>query len=106
MLLPSTRVTRAPLLAEQDYGDENLFRSWCERRRRGGKSRRRGGRSRQWRRRRHPRLTPNFGTYYPAGTVHTWLTDPKFYTEAEGGTKLVDWFTAIVNGTGVSHVGM
>jgi hypothetical protein len=51
-------------------------------------------------------VTPNFGTYYPAGATHTWLTDPKFYTLAEGGTKLVDWFAAIVNGTGVSHVGM
>jgi hypothetical protein len=51
-------------------------------------------------------LTPNFGTYYPAGTTHTWLEGATFFTEAEGGVKLVDWFTAIVNGTGVSHVGM
>ncbi len=51
-------------------------------------------------------LTPNFGTYYPAGTVHTWLASATLYTEAEGGTKLIDWVTAIVNGTGVSQVGM
>jgi hypothetical protein len=50
-------------------------------------------------------LTPNFGTYYPAGTTHTWLAGATFFTEAEGGTKLVDWFTAIVNGTGVTQVG-
>jgi hypothetical protein len=51
-------------------------------------------------------ITPNFGTYYPAGPTHTWLESATFFTEAEGGVKLVDWFTAIVNGTGVSHVGM
>jgi hypothetical protein len=50
-------------------------------------------------------LSPNFGTYYPAGTTHTWLAGASLYTEAEGGTKLIDWFTAIVNGTGVSDVG-
>ncbi|HEX3593950.1 MAG TPA: hypothetical protein VHU80_02580, partial [Polyangiaceae bacterium] len=51
-------------------------------------------------------LTPNFGTYYPAGSTHTWLLGDTLYTEAEGGKKLIDWVTAIVNGTGVSQVGM
>ncbi|HVW30270.1 MAG TPA: pectin acetylesterase-family hydrolase [Polyangiaceae bacterium] len=52
-------------------------------------------------------LTPNFGTYYPNSTQHTWLLDDStLYSEAEGGTKLIDWITALVNGTGVSQVGM
>jgi hypothetical protein len=51
-------------------------------------------------------LTPNFGTYYPKGTTHTWLLSPELYTETEGSTKLIDWVTGIVNGTGVSQVGM
>jgi hypothetical protein len=51
-------------------------------------------------------LTPNFGTYYPNSNTHTWISGPTFFTATEGGVKLVDWFTAIVNGTGVSHVGM
>jgi hypothetical protein len=52
-------------------------------------------------------LTPNFGTYFPNSTQHTWLLDDNtLYNETEGGTKLIDWITAIVNGTGVSQVGM
>jgi hypothetical protein len=50
-------------------------------------------------------VDPNFGTYYPSGTQHTWLGDNSLYTETMGGTTLVDWFTKIVDDTSVSQVG-
>jgi hypothetical protein len=50
-------------------------------------------------------VTPNFSTYYPASTQHTWLADNSFYSEAEGGTKLVDWFSNILSGGKAEQVG-
>jgi len=47
----------------------------------------------------------SFGSFYPAGTQHTWLMGPSFYTHATGGTKLVDWVSDIVNDKGTKHVG-
>ena len=50
--------------------------------------------------------TPNFGTFYLQGNQHTWLTNnDSVYTGAVGGTKLIDWFTGIVNGTSLTNVG-
>jgi hypothetical protein len=50
-------------------------------------------------------VDPNFGTYYPVSTQHTWLGSASLYTETQGGTKLIDWFTKIVNNQSVSQVG-
>jgi hypothetical protein len=48
----------------------------------------------------------NFGTYYAAGTTHTWLRDDTFYTETSpDGVKLVDWYRDIVEGRDTAHVG-
>ncbi|MDB4989405.1 MAG: hypothetical protein JWN04_4583 [Myxococcaceae bacterium] len=47
----------------------------------------------------------SFSTYIPSGTQHTWLSNPTFYTGTAGGTKLVDWFTKIVNNEVPGHVG-
>ena len=47
----------------------------------------------------------NFGTYYVSGTTHTWIETPAFYTQSVNGTKMVDWFTSILNGTSVTQVG-
>jgi hypothetical protein len=48
---------------------------------------------------------PNFGTYYPNSSQHTWLGDASLYSETMNGTPLVGWFTNIVNNVSVSHVG-
>ncbi len=49
--------------------------------------------------------TQNFGTYYPNSTQHTWTQGASFYTEDEGGTALVDWYTNILNGGTPTQVG-
>jgi hypothetical protein len=53
-------------------------------------------------------IYPNYGMYFPASTKHTWLEDDMMYTLTTGSdnVKLVDWITAIVNGTGATQVGM
>jgi hypothetical protein len=48
---------------------------------------------------------PKFLTYYPASTQHTWVGGASLYTEAEGGTKLIDWVTAITNNQPAQNVG-
>ena len=49
---------------------------------------------------------PNFYTYFPPGEQHTWLGDDKsFFTGAIGDTKLIDWFTAIIEDKPASHAG-
>ncbi|HEX7669767.1 MAG TPA: pectin acetylesterase-family hydrolase [Polyangiaceae bacterium] len=48
---------------------------------------------------------PKVLTYFPASTQHTWVGDATLYTEAEGGTKLLDWVTAITNDTPAENVG-
>jgi hypothetical protein len=49
--------------------------------------------------------TPNFGTYYISSTQHTWIGGPSFYSTTVGGTRMVDWFKNIVEGTSATHVG-
>jgi hypothetical protein len=41
---------------------------------------------------------PNYGSFNPGGTKHTFLRTSDFYTITAGGVRLVDWFTKIVNG--------
>ncbi|HEX7481194.1 MAG TPA: pectin acetylesterase-family hydrolase, partial [Polyangiales bacterium] len=48
---------------------------------------------------------PNFATYYPPGTQHTWLADSSFYTGNVNGMTLVSWVTSIVHGQAASNVG-
>jgi hypothetical protein len=49
---------------------------------------------------------PNFGTWYPEGTQHTWLQyDNSVYSAKIGDKKLIDWVTGIINNTAVSNVG-
>lgn len=45
------------------------------------------------------------GTYYVAGSQHTWLAGGSFYSQTVGGVRMVDWFTDIVEGTAAAHVG-
>jgi hypothetical protein len=47
----------------------------------------------------------NFGTYYINSTTHTWIGGGGFYTTTVGGTRLVDWFRDIVDGTAAADVG-
>lgn len=50
----------------------------------------------------------SFGTYFPEGTQHTWLTDlfTVKFTQAEvQGVKLTQWVSDIINGAGAAHVG-
>ncbi len=49
--------------------------------------------------------TPNFGTFYLAGTQHGWLPSVSLYTGSAGGTNLIDWFAGIVNGGAPTNVG-
>jgi hypothetical protein len=49
---------------------------------------------------------PNFGTFYPTSTQHTWLYGDSFYTATAGmNVKLVDWVTDIIAGKPGVHVG-
>ncbi|HEX5660203.1 MAG TPA: hypothetical protein VFX59_23575 [Polyangiales bacterium] len=48
---------------------------------------------------------PNFGTWYPEGTQHTWLYGDSFYTGTIGDKKLVDWGRDILAGK-TAHVGL
>jgi hypothetical protein len=50
-------------------------------------------------------LGDGLGTYFIAGTQHTWISGPSFYTQETDGVKLVDWYRDIVEGTGAAHVG-
>jgi hypothetical protein len=47
----------------------------------------------------------NFGTYFPTGTTHTWLSSARFYEHAIGDTTMVEWVSDIVNDVGTTHVG-
>ncbi|AUX28890.1 esterase [Sorangium cellulosum] len=42
--------------------------------------------------------TPNFRSYLAAGSAHCILWRPEFYTVESGGTPLVRWLDALVNG--------
>ncbi|MDB4976953.1 MAG: hypothetical protein JWN48_5294 [Myxococcaceae bacterium] len=48
---------------------------------------------------------PNFGTYLPTSTQHTWLGLDLLYTESAGGVNLIDWVTKIVNGEAPGNAG-
>ncbi|XXX78183.1 pectin acetylesterase-family hydrolase [Sorangium sp. So ce134] len=42
--------------------------------------------------------TPNFRSFLASGSEHCILWRPEFYTVASGGTRLVRWLDALVNG--------
>jgi hypothetical protein len=50
---------------------------------------------------------PNFGTYFPQSTQHTWLGGASFFTASAGSpaVKMVDWVTGILEGKPAVHVG-
>jgi hypothetical protein len=48
---------------------------------------------------------PNFYTYFPAGSQHTWISGASVYTEAEDGVRLIDWITAIIDNEPTTNVG-
>jgi hypothetical protein len=50
-------------------------------------------------------VDPNFGTYYPDSSQHTWLGDSSLYSETQGGTTLISWVSNIANDVSVSNVG-
>jgi hypothetical protein len=50
-------------------------------------------------------VTPNYSTYYPASTQHTWIAGPTFYTEAIDGTTIAQWFGNIVAGKPAQQIG-
>ncbi len=42
----------------------------------------------------------NWSTFIIAGSTHTWIgSNSRFYDTSVGGTRLVDWFSDVVNGT-------
>lgn len=47
----------------------------------------------------------SFGSFFPAGSQHTWLMGDSVYTHNTGGTKMIDWVADIVNDKGTKHVG-
>lgn len=54
------------------------------------------------------RAAKNFGTYFPPGNQHTFLTDlfDVKLTDAEvDGVRLTDWVSDIIDGVGTSRVG-
>jgi len=48
---------------------------------------------------------PNFSTYYPSGSQHTWLGGEGFYTSRIGDVSLVDWFRGVIEGKPAVHAG-
>ncbi len=50
-------------------------------------------------------ITPNFSTFYPPGTTHTWLASATFYTETVSNVRIVDWFKNIVVGGPAQQIG-
>ena len=48
---------------------------------------------------------PNFYTYFPTGTQHTWLSTSSLYEYSIGGTPMIDWVTSIINETPTTNVG-
>jgi hypothetical protein len=48
---------------------------------------------------------PNFGTFYPTGDLHTWLSGDGFYDCMAGGVRLRDWFAKIADGESPGHAG-
>lgn len=50
--------------------------------------------------------SPNFGTFFPPGLQHGWLTNgDTLYTGSAGGEKLIDWLSAMVDGAPPTNVG-
>lgn len=49
---------------------------------------------------------PSFGTWYPTGTTHTWLSGDTLYDAKIGDKRLIDWVADIAEGRGTSHVGL
>lgn len=45
----------------------------------------------------------NFRSYVAAGQAHTILRSPGFYAETSGGQPFVEWFAALLNGTGAEN---
>ena len=52
-------------------------------------------------------LFPNYGTYFPKATQHTWLSGASLYTATTGAenVKMIDWVTGIIEGKPATHVG-
>jgi hypothetical protein len=51
-------------------------------------------------------VSSRFGTFYPAGTEHGWITDPVFYTQTAGASmKMVDWFRAVLENRPATQLG-
>jgi hypothetical protein len=51
------------------------------------------------------RAAPNFHTFTLAGSVHTILQRPQFYTASTGGVSLRDWVAALAQGGPARDVG-
>jgi hypothetical protein len=47
---------------------------------------------------------PRFGTFFPEGTDHGWITTPAFYEAGVGDTTMVEWFRAVIEGAPAQHV--
>jgi hypothetical protein len=50
-------------------------------------------------------VTPNFGTYLPQSTQHTWIGADGLYKAEFNGVRLIDWVSRIVRGEVPGHVG-
>jgi hypothetical protein len=51
-------------------------------------------------------IYPNFSTYFPASTQHTWLTGASVFTQTTDNVKMIDWVTSIIAGKAPGNVGM
>jgi hypothetical protein len=49
--------------------------------------------------------TPSFGSCYPQGSQHVWLSNADFYTTNAGGVNLIDWVSNILMGGAPSDIG-
>jgi hypothetical protein len=47
--------------------------------------------------------SPNYRSYIAAGTIHTILGRPEFYTENSAGISFLDWLDAMVSNQGGTH---
>jgi hypothetical protein len=48
---------------------------------------------------------PNFGTWTPEGTRHTWIAGRDLYSANIGGKRLIDWIKAIIDGQAPGNYG-
>jgi hypothetical protein len=48
---------------------------------------------------------PNFGTFFPSSSEHTWLASDSLYSASAGDLKLVDWIRGILQGKTAVHAG-